>query len=92
MTSIVDILVHFKDVYLIISISRFNFICCVSQTMITDLLHEQPRFNDMTKFGNQLTTDPCVGLEERVRVQKEMQSLHQRWEGLYTSTTSRHDR
>ena len=87
-----DLAVYFRKVSLTISISRSNFICCVFQAMITDLLHEQPRFNDMIKFGNQLTTDPCVGLEERMRVQKEMQSLHLRWEGLYTSTTSRHDR
>ena len=60
--------------------------------MIAELLHEQPKFAEMTDFGNQLTTEPCVGLEERVRLQKEMQSLHERWNGLYASATSRHDR
>lgn len=64
----------------------------VFQAMITDLLHEQPKFAEMTDLGNQLTTEPCVGLEERVRLQKEMQSLHERWDGLYGSATSRHDR
>ena len=62
------------------------------QAMITDLLQEQPKFAEMTDLGNQLTTEPCVGLEERVRLQKEMQSLHERWDGLYGSATSRHDR
>ena len=64
----------------------------VFQAMITDLLHEQPKFAEMTDLGNQLTTEPCVGMEERVRLQKEMQSLHERWDGLYGSATSRHDR
>lgn len=64
----------------------------IFQAMITDLLHEQPKFAEMTDLGNQLTTEPCVGLEERVRIQKEMQSLHERWDGLYGSATSRHDR
>lgn len=60
--------------------------------MITDLLHEQPKFAEMTDFGNHLTTEPCVGLEERVKIQKDMQSLHERWDALYESATSRHDR
>lgn len=67
-------------------------IAYVFQAMITDLLHEQPKFAEMTDLGNQLTTEPCVGLEERVRIQKEMQSLHERWDGLYGSATPRHDR
>ena len=68
------------------------FIVYVFQVMITDLLQEQPKFAEMTDFGNHLTTEPCIGLEERVRLQKEMQSLHERWDGLYKSATSRHDR
>ena len=60
--------------------------------MITELLQEQPKFAEMTDFGNKLTTEPCVGLEERVKIQKDMQSLHERWDGLYESATSRHDR
>ena len=60
--------------------------------MITDLLQEQPKFAEMTDFGNQLTKEACVGLEERVKIQKGMQSLHERWDALYESATSRHDR
>ncbi|XP_068690393.1 utrophin-like [Montipora foliosa] len=63
-----------------------------AQCMIADLLREQPRFAEVTDFGNQLTTDPCIGLEERVKLQRKMQSLHERWESLYASATSRHDR
>ncbi|XP_067048762.1 dystrophin-like isoform X1 [Acropora muricata] len=63
-----------------------------AQLLVADLLRKQPTFGEMREFGNQLTTDPCIGLEERVRLQKQMQFLHERWNKLYASATSRHDR
>ena len=60
--------------------------------MINELLEKQPKIAEVREFENRLTTDPCVGLEERVKLRDEMQSLNVRWDSLYEQVTQRHDR
>ena len=64
----------------------------VPQNMINELLQEQPRFATVRDYGNKLTREPCVGLEERMVLQERMQSLNEKWDDVYGKVTKRHDR